>query len=152
MNIESQFSMCENCKFDRKCCKMVPPMIFEFEKSKFVGNIFFENFRNNRVPLLKKDKTGCIFLENNRCQIYKNRPFNCRLFPFDIRKVGSMLYWVLLDFCYIPNNTEQQLTEFEKILSKSSEDELYLYIDYTTKSSCFRDMKYQTLREIVWQK
>lgn len=70
---KSQFSMCKRCEFDAKCCKIVPPMIFEFERINFQNHIIFDKFKGKQIPLLKKHGKTCIFLKNNKCQIYKKK-------------------------------------------------------------------------------
>ena len=34
--------------------------------------------------ICQKDGGSCMFLEDGRCSCYTDRPFECRIFPFDI--------------------------------------------------------------------
>lgn len=131
-------------------------MIFEFEKQKFKNFIFFDNFKGRKVPLLKKKKgcESCIFLKNNKCSIYEERPFNCIMFPFDIKRIKNKLFWIVRELCYIPKDSieiEKELTKFEQLyLPKLNEEELDLYINYTDEAEDFRCLKFKILREVLW--
>lgn len=100
--MESQFLQCEHCKINKKCCKIVSPVIFGFERSKFKNFIFFDNFKGKKIPLLKKKNKSneCIFLKNNLCSIYEKRPFNCKMFPFDIIKNKTKILLDSLEILY----------------------------------------------------
>jgi len=138
--------MCKNC--NANCCKIVPPMIFKFEKSLFENNTFFDKYEDQNVLLLKKYKNNCIFLKNDMCQIYDKRPFNCKMFPFDIKKIDDKLYWGLVDFCNTPVDIEKKLVELEKILYKLSQEEIELYINYTKSIDDFKNNNFKILREV----
>jgi len=122
----SQFSSCKNC--DAKCCKIVPPMIFEFEKEKFYDKLTTRRFQNKTIFLLRKKGKKCIFLKNNKCQIYAKRPFNCKMFPFDITKINGKYFWIIWDFCIFPKNKEKYLKNFERIVQKMKQKEIDIYI------------------------
>jgi len=120
--------MCNFCEFGTRCCKIIPPMIFEFERPKFEGKLITKEYRGYSILLLKKKGSNCIFLKQNKCLIYSSRPFNCKLFPFDITKKDNKFYWILWDFCYKPNDIEKNLKNFEKVIRKISKKELDIYI------------------------
>lgn len=146
--MKTQFSMCKNCKFDKACCKIVPPMVFEFERATFRDYIIFDNFQDRQISLLKKIGKTCVFLKNGKCQIYNKRPFNCKMFPLDVKKINKKLCWILWEFCYTPKNIEQNLASFEKIITKITKNELYTYIAYTKNSSDFQNLKFKILRKV----
>lgn len=145
---KSQFKMCDNCKIDVKCCKIIPPMIFQFEQNNFQKSIFFDKFGSVNVPLLSKNKKSCIFLKNNQCQIYQKRPLNCEMFPVDIRRINNKLYWVILNFCEMPKNIERDLKKFENALLKIPRCELDLYVDYSSEAKELKKLKYHIIREV----
>ncbi|MEM2121635.1 MAG: YkgJ family cysteine cluster protein [Candidatus Woesearchaeota archaeon] len=147
------FLKCLNCMFETKCCKIEPPFIFEFEKPKFKDFLLFKNYKKNKIALIKKQGRTCVFLKNNRCKIYSNRPFNCRIFPFDIKKINGKFFWILWDFCYGPKNFDSKeinklLLNFDKYLYKIDEKELELYSDYTNESKFFKNLKFKIIREL----
>lgn len=47
---------------------------------------------------MKSDEKGCAALKNNRCSIYQNRPFYCRMYPLQIYRVVSSTGWGVGDF------------------------------------------------------
>lgn len=148
--MRSQFAMCKGC--DAKCCKIVAPFIFGFEREKFSSSLVFHKFEDKKIPLLKKNGKNCIFLKNNKCRIYQSRPFNCRIFPFDIIKVGKNFYWIVWDFCQKPKDAEKHLKNFEKVIAKIDKKELDIYICFTKKSKDFRHRQFTILRQVKWPK
>jgi Fe-S-cluster containining protein len=34
---------------------------------------------------MKKHEGGCVFLKNNKCKIYSERPMICRFYPFELK-------------------------------------------------------------------
>lgn len=103
-------------------------MIFNFESSNFRANMNIVTYKKNKISLLKKSNSNCIFLMNNKCQIYNRRPFNCKMFPFDIKKIDNKFYWIVWDFCYVPNSIEKYLKKLEKDLKKIDREEITIYI------------------------
>lgn len=55
--------------------------------------------RENRLCLVeKKDAEGgaaCVFLKDNKCQIYQSRPVQCRTFPWWKENLSSEASWKL---------------------------------------------------------
>lgn len=45
------------------------------------------------LSLKEKPNYDCVFLENNRCQIYSERPLQCRSYPFWPNIVESLSQW-----------------------------------------------------------
>ena len=75
---------CKDC--DAQCCRSGKLFLLPEDMKLFarrpdialqkIGSVGYYDLSN-----------GCPFLKGNRCTIYKNRPINCRVFPFNI-KVG----------------------------------------------------------------
>jgi len=98
------------------------PLIFPKELFKIMNvvqkpiNTFTEEIiLNGEVYYLlkeKKDSTECIFLDTDTklCSIYENRPFDCRLFPFDINKIDGKFMWILYA-CNGQQNSDWSWTE-----------------------------------------
>ncbi len=50
--------------------------------------------KNNNIPkLLLKTKQGCIFLKENKCSIYNERPAACRFYPLGLYKQNNEFYY-----------------------------------------------------------
>jgi Fe-S-cluster containining protein len=105
--MKSQYDICKECEQNFRCCKMVPPIIFQFERKDFCETIFFDKFKKQKISLLNKKEDNCIFLSKNKCSIYNKRPFNCVMFPLDIKKINKEFYWIIWDFCNPPNFRER---------------------------------------------
>jgi len=55
--------------------------------------------------ILRRDETGCVFLDGALCSIYEARPRNCQYFPHLVRGEGSLQsrMWEMPDrACYCP--------------------------------------------------
>ena len=95
--------LCDKCKHTSCCNDYVTPFLTpkEFEKIKKTGH---ENFADDVVindikgyALRKKSKSEeCVFWDKEKgCTIYQERPFDCRLFPFDIYKIDGEYTWIV---------------------------------------------------------
>lgn len=72
---------CDSSKCNAFCCKnYIIPLK---EKEIFENNHFLIN---DKAFLLKKQDKSCNYLEDNLCSIYENRPYNCKIYPFGIKK------------------------------------------------------------------
>lgn len=64
---------------------------------------------------------GCAFLGPDKtCTIYKHRPFDCRIFPFDLKFFGDVLWWITHEkFCGAeePDRLEK-VSELERMISR----------------------------------
>ncbi len=71
-----------------KCCSEldVPVSDEEENRLKKYGNVF----RRGKIGVyIKKVNGRCVFLRNNQCAIYDERPKACRRYPFYFRKKGD---------------------------------------------------------------
>jgi len=89
------YNFCKNCigKKENCCChsKIDMPVILPLEvknikkkfklKAKDFAELIDLVYRMKRDP----ESKACVFYKNNQCQIYSNRPFDCRLFPYDCK-------------------------------------------------------------------
>ena len=70
--------------------------------------------------ILRRNQTGCVFLNGNECTVYEARPANCERFPHLLRGAGSLQsrMWQFIDratYCPIVYNwmeTVKNLTRF----------------------------------------
>lgn len=88
LNKNLSFGNCSNC--DAKCCKGSYGTLF----SQILKEEFIEIYKHfpilfifgslnyiKPVVLLSNGFDSCIYLENNSCKIYKNRPNVCKTYP-----------------------------------------------------------------------
>ena len=55
---------------------------FEISKTNFIKKYCDETHDFLHLKELKKNKGKCLFLKNKKCTVYKNRPIQCRTWPF----------------------------------------------------------------------
>ena len=103
------FHFCETCPKETNCCTRLkrsgsiePPFLFERERYRIRSNwsdrylSSYGSLEHGKIWTLQSREPGCIFYKEGRCAIYMERPFDCRLFPFDIRINGQeQLIWVV---------------------------------------------------------
>ncbi|MGI0065908.1 MAG: YkgJ family cysteine cluster protein [Nitrosotalea sp.] len=123
----SQFyNLCSNCTHQGCCTNFAAPLVFENDlenlrqinkaADNYIKDIQINN--HNLKTIRKKDGTNnCIFWDNDikKCGIYKNRPFDCSLYPFDIHFINGKYRWVVYS-CNPQSNwnwTEDYLKTFE---------------------------------------
>lgn len=70
------------------CCKDEVP---------FVGEK--ESLNLGVKSITTQDSGDCQFLKNSLCSVYNLRPFECRIFPFDIIFINNELQWILWEVC-----------------------------------------------------
>ena len=102
---------CETCG---KCCKNedIGPFVFPSDVKGICCSLGISSYnflhwycdkkviaigKNNYIIyVIKKEKSGCVFLnEFNKCDIYENRPYQCRMVPFGF--LAKYEYWKHLD-------------------------------------------------------
>lgn len=116
------YSFCNGCIGKRNCCcnskKIDMPILLPFEAEEIANqtkkNIddFAIKLTNNLYQMRRvadDENNGCIFFQNNACTIYKNRPIDCRLFPFDFREIDGEYKVIYYDkICdFIPSNQDE---------------------------------------------
>jgi Fe-S-cluster containining protein len=143
MNGLDTWKECLDCKGN--CCCMQKQIVYplfltEKERRKFPGI-------NDTFP--------CKFLSESRlCLIYKKRPIDCRLFPFDIVEENGIFYWVYWNTdCPITkmgyaNEWEIRLKNAEKKLLPCIKKYLHDYSNFRIDEFIKNFGKYVILREI----
>ena len=100
------YQFCNSCvgRFDCCCnCKEIDmPILLPFEvetiatKTRKQIDYFAKKLTTHLYQMKRrddKDENECIFFVNNQCSIYKYRPLDCRMFPFDFKEIDGE-YWV----------------------------------------------------------
>ena len=104
------FNFLPHCQPCLACCKNENIFLSEKERQYFGNKAGEENCHN--------------LLDDGRCKIHENRPTECRLYPYDIKRINGKLTWIIWDSCpatsYIPNQyTLEQIKNFETNLEES---------------------------------
>ena len=100
-----------SCKDCFKCCGKIGnmrPVLIPSEEEKFKK--FCSVLKNpyHNLYLLKRKKDGyCVFLDRKKkkCKIYDERPFDCRIFPFNLDLTAKGVK-VILDEKVCPKRNE----------------------------------------------
>lgn len=124
------WSKCLNCKVN--CC-LQKDVAFP---------LFLMKEERERVKGINK-KFPCKFLNKNKlCDIHKDRPIDCRLYPFDILKINSRFHWVIWDtICpiskaksaklfepFLKQHEKKLMPKFRKYMEEYSEHKINKFI------------------------
>jgi Fe-S-cluster containining protein len=111
---EGTFDICGNCPSHAHCCRRIQtfgqleaPFLLKKEADTIAKRTATEvaDFVDSNESAAGRDNLSlkaaggkCYFYKNGSCTIYEDRPFDCRLFPFDI--IGSregVLFWIVYE-------------------------------------------------------
>jgi hypothetical protein len=103
-----------------------------------------------------KEDGSCVFLDrSNACVKYALRPFECRIFPFDILEIDGRLAWVVWENCPAVAKLDvyEIVSSFEKSLKKKwSLVYVRKYVDYhrLNQPKKYSGIKFRKVRDIDW--
>lgn len=103
-----------------------------------------------------KRDSSCTFLNKScECNVYMNRPFECRIFPFDIQEINGNLFWVVWNICPATAklNFEKMLDLFEREFTKIwTYDYIRKYVTYhkSNQPEKYSINKFKIIRELNW--
>lgn len=114
-----------DCTQCANCCRVTEVGITakDIERlAKFLGasaHEFMEQYTavdSSGAVILKRNESGCVFLEGNLCSVYEARPQNCANFPHVVRGAGSIAsrMWEFLDrvgYCPIVYNWMERVKD-----------------------------------------
>jgi Fe-S-cluster containining protein len=91
------FEGCDGC--GAKCCSsnLIFLTLYDFERVSNFFPIFFR-LKDNKLSIIfffynkigiNEDNKKCIYLKNDLCSIYENRPYACQSFPFSFDSQNS---------------------------------------------------------------
>lgn len=107
--VQDKFShtrLCSSCNQKSCCTDFAAPMLFPSDLHKLnrigkSGNDFVEDIvvENKSIKIIKRknNSNACVFWDEKKksCSIYESRPYDCRMFPFDIDWVGNEYRWIV---------------------------------------------------------
>ncbi len=98
--------LCGSCKHQGCCTSFASPLVFsrDLENLENIGKAGDEflreiTIRGQRVTTIRKktNSNTCTFWDDDKhvCSIYENRPFDCRMYPFDIYMIDGKYTWIV---------------------------------------------------------
>jgi len=128
LDTHSMKNLCNTCT-TKICCTgnhVAPPILYLADIARLT-NAGYASFaltniiKEQTVLTLKKkqNSSNCMFFDEttNQCTVYDNRPFDCKMFPFDLYwdENDNEIYWIVYS-CNKNSDwswTEQHLKNFE---------------------------------------
>ena len=125
-NSKLMSDLCGNCQHQNCCTEFVESFVFPTDipdLKKAVSNyqdyIEQTEIKGEKFTILKNkpNSSECSFWDREKgCTIYQYRPFDCRMFPFDLYKIDGTWHWIVYN-CN-PNSdwtwTEKHLSDLER--------------------------------------
>lgn len=161
-------NLCSSCKKLSCCTDFFPPLLYPSDlirlkkAGKYEGD-YLKNIRINgavvKTVRKKENSTTCMFWdeENRLCSIYDTRPFDCRMFPFDIVWHDNEYHWMVYS-CNPDSNwnwTEQYLQKLETDVQFNEMMQNHEIIRITSENvECLADIEeppYAILRKVNWK-
>jgi len=162
----SHKTLCKTCQTHNCCTSFSSPILFhkDIEKLKVINKYNNEyideiQIRGRLLKTIKKKKNSeCIFLDDDKkCSIYKNRPFDCMMFPFDIFAIDGKYFWVV--YSCNPNSdwnwsesylqTFENSEEFKDLLENIDSYHGHIDVDRSVKND---QIEYSVIREVNFNK
>ena len=134
-NKEGTYNHCSKCKIKRNCCcdfdtKIDNVIVSNNEKENIINRVgkdsekFFKKINNEAYNIISHNSI-CPFYSKG-CTIYDIRPNDCKLFPYDLKKINDKYFLIQYD---LPCGSSEVHESVEHIVK-----ELCLIIDtYTNK-------------------
>ncbi len=116
-----------SCTGCGKCCTGAPGYVWvttdEMEAMAAFLNLTLKEFKQryirrvgNRYSLIESKKTyDCVFLKENKCQVYGARPTQCRTYPWWPENISSKAAWEATARECEGISEEAEVVPFEKI-------------------------------------
>jgi Fe-S-cluster containining protein len=120
-------NLCSSCKTQGCCTNSAVPLVFDSDLAdlKSINKDTDEFLHDRNVNGLiikainkKPNSDVCVFWDedNKRCSIYKQRPFDCRAYPFDILKSNEKFHWIV--YSCNPESNWQWTEDYLQMLEK----------------------------------
>ncbi|MGQ0771761.1 MAG: YkgJ family cysteine cluster protein [Nitrososphaerota archaeon] len=97
-------NLCASCKTQGCCTNSAVPLVFSSDLADLksinkAGDEFLHDRNVNGFIIKAINKKAnsdvCVFWNENKCSIYRHRPFDCRAYPFDILKINCKYHWIV---------------------------------------------------------
>lgn len=122
-----------------------------YNESPYLGKKDSQLIGNNKLNQLADG--SCEYFKDGICTIYKIRPFECIIFPFDILLIEANFTWVLWESCpanvVVDPDSYMQLYE-EELLKNLEANFLSQYVDYhlANQPKKYSAHKFKILRKV----
>jgi Fe-S-cluster containining protein len=130
---------CRSCK--AWCCYGEYPFTSEAE-AKRLG-----------VEAIGQDPDGsCSFLVDGLCNVYDRRPLECRMFPFDLKRIDGKIRWIKWTVCPAHKLVGKKellalITKTKKQLTRSYVEE-YLGYRNAEEPKKYDDMGFEIMKDL----
>jgi Fe-S-cluster containining protein len=113
------------------------------------------NGKNVKTLKKKNNSSSCVFWDENKemCSIYKNRPFDCRAYPFDIYFIDGKYHWIV--YSCNPKSEWQWTEKYLQMLENDKQfnevmEKIDVYSDLTQINKLEKSKQYPftVLREV----
>lgn len=160
--------LCGSCPSYGCCTDSSVPLVFstDFKALKSIdkaGDKYIQelNVRGRKVKALKKkpNSSNCVFWneEKKLCNVYQQRPFDCRAYPFDILFLEGKFRWIV--YSCNPDSDWEWSEKYLEALERDMEinkifDEITTFADNTalTLPTESKKTSFVVLREVKFPK
>src|SRR5574340_637640 len=160
-------TLCKTCQTNSCCTSFSSPLLFptDIEKLKTINKYNDKYVQETKIrgkllkSIKKKKNSECVFWDakSKKCSIYKNRPFDCMIFPFDIFAINGKYFWVV--FSCNPNSDWKWSESYLQTIENSEEfrhvleniDSYHGHID-SDRSIKNETIEYSVIREVNFNK
>ncbi|MGI0027318.1 MAG: EamA family transporter [Nitrosopumilaceae archaeon] len=155
-------ALCNTCKHNECCTSFPSPLVFsqdlmDLKSIKKDGTEFIKEITINgkKINTIRKknNSSTCTFWDETKqnCSIYNHRPFDCRIYPFDIYLIDGKYHWIVYS-C----NPESNWQWSEDYLQRLEEDSRFIeiieniknYSDLSEIKTLEYEIPYTVLREV----
>jgi Fe-S-cluster containining protein len=124
-----------------------------YNEAPFASNAELDALRIKRIRT--RTDGSCVFLDDSfKCSIYSHRPFECRIFPFDIKEINGKLHWIVWQVCpaAIHLDYEKFIRFYEANLpAKWTLRYIMQYVDYhkSNEPKKYSEKQFTVIRELL---
>ena len=141
------FSECNDCS---TCCYF--PWILKEEYNPHLEN-FGKTVKEIDSVAFIMYYNACKYARDNRCNLYEDRPLDCRLFPLDIIEEDGKYFWSLFTICPKHEELEDKLLplipKLEELITPAIFDQYKKQISLTkTLYLPYKLKQYKKIREV----
>lgn len=152
MKTSGTYSHCSKCKIKKNCCCDFDDEIDNIvttvrERDDILNRVgksydkFFSKINDEAYNILNIN--GICPFYNKGCTIYDIRPSDCKLFPYDIKKIGYKYYLILYDLPCGSSNVKEDVSDVIEILKTI----INTYTDKKIEEKV-SNFKYKIIKEI----